>query len=121
MSFSNTSLRLVQRHARQQLAHRICQRTTTFNLYKQHIRPFSSDGSSNEAQMSKKLRDALDTDAVTVTDTSGGCGSMYKLEVSSEKFRGISMVKQHRMVQDVIRREIGEMHGLTISTKVPKA
>ena len=49
----------------------------------------------------------------------GGCGSMYKVNIQSPKFAGISLVKQHRMVTEVLRSEIVEMHGLTINTSVP--
>jgi stress-induced morphogen len=37
---------------------------------------------------------ALETPAVVVEDISGGCGSMYNVEVTSQLFEGISKVKQ---------------------------
>ena len=57
---------------------------------------------------------------VKVTDISGGCGSMYDVQVTSDLFKGVSKVKQSRMVQDLIKKEIGDMHGLTLKTKTPK-
>ena len=30
------------------------------------------------------------------------------------------MVAQHKMVTKILKEEISDMHGLTISTKVPK-
>ena len=48
----------------------------------------------------------------------GGCGSMYKVSVESPMFEGKSLVKQHRMVTEVLRSEISEMHAITIDTKV---
>ena len=42
---------------------------------------------------------------------------MYKIEVESPLFRGVNLVKQHRMVTDTLKKEIGEMHGLTINTR----
>lgn len=45
----------------------------------------------------------------------GGCGSMYAIEISSKSFEGTSIVKQHRMVNDVLKEEIKGMHGLQVS------
>ena len=42
---------------------------------------------------------------------------MYKVEIESPKFVGVPLVKQHKMVTEVLKTEISEMHGLTISTK----
>ena len=49
---------------------------------------------------------------VEVKDISGGCGSMYAIEVESLDFKGVSKVKQSRMVNDLIKKEIGEVSGL---------
>ena len=57
---------------------------------------------SAETLMKTKLELALDGSA-TVTDVSGGCGAMYKIEIESPQFKGVSMVKQHRMVQDLLK------------------
>ena len=49
---------------------------------------------------------------VEVKDISGGCGSMYAIEVESLDFKGVSKVKQSRMVNDLIKKEIGEVSGV---------
>lgn len=49
----------------------------------------------------------------------GGCGAMYRILVVSPLFEGKSMVQQHRMVHDVLKADIAQMHGLTVSTKTP--
>lgn len=56
---------------------------------------------------------------VEVVDTSGGCGSMYDIYVSSPMFRGKSLVAQHKLVTGVLKSEIAAMHGLTIRTATP--
>ncbi len=43
---------------------------------------------------------------------------MYKLEVESEMFRGLSLVKQHKLVTETLRGDIAQMHGITIKTRV---
>jgi stress-induced morphogen len=54
-----------------------------------------------------------------VQDISGGCGSMYGIEISSEKFRGANMLKQQRMVNSVLGDEMKAWHGVQLRTRVP--
>ncbi len=35
---------------------------------------------------------------LSVRDVSGGCGSMYSIDIASARFRGANMLKQQRMV-----------------------
>lgn len=44
-----------------------------------------------------------------VDDVSGGCGSMFNLEVEAEQFRGLSLVKQHKLVTGILKKEIVDM------------
>ena len=55
---------------------------------------------------------------IAVVDISGGCGSMYEVFVESPAFKGIRIVKQHQMVNEALKAEIKDMHGLRISTAV---
>jgi stress-induced morphogen len=66
------------------------------------------------------LANILEASQLNVNDISGGCGSMYAIEITSPKFRGISLLKQHRMVSDVLSEEIKTMHGIQIKTFAPK-
>jgi stress-induced morphogen len=56
---------------------------------------------------------------LVVQDISGGCGSMYGIEISSEKFRGANMLKQQRMVNAVLGDLVKSWHGLQLKTRVP--
>ncbi|KAG2773602.1 hypothetical protein JG687_00011387 [Phytophthora cactorum] len=82
----------------------------------------SADGSGTEAEqaMHTALQAQLDAVHVKVTDVSGGCGSMFDVEVASSQFTGQSRVKQHRMVNEILKEEIKSMHGLTIRTMTPE-
>ncbi|TDH69675.1 hypothetical protein CCR75_008727 [Bremia lactucae] len=88
------------------------------------IAPFTSkaDGSGTKAEqiMHEALQRQLQAVHVKVTDVSGGCGSMYDVEVASPHFVGQSRVKQHRMINEVLKEEIKSMHGLTIRTMTPE-
>ena len=80
-----------------------------------HARFLTTDTVTN---MTKKLEATFGPDAVVqVEDTSGGCGSFYRVAVASAAFAGTTRIKQHRLVQDALKSEIAEMHGLTIETK----
>ncbi|KAB5523156.1 bola protein [Coniochaeta sp. 2T2.1] len=57
---------------------------------------------------------------LVVQDISGGCGSMYGIEISSEKFRGVNMLKQQRMVNAVLGDLMKNWHGVQLKTRVPQ-
>lgn len=42
---------------------------------------------------------------------------MYQVEVVSEAFKGLNMVKQHRLVNETLKEEIKAMHGIRLTTK----
>lgn len=45
----------------------------------------------------------------------GGCGSFYAILISSPEFAGLSMVKQHKLVNDCLKEDIAGIHGLQVS------
>lgn len=57
------------------------------------------------------------TNLLQVQDISGGCGSMYGIEIVSARFRGLSMIKQHRLVNGVLGEEIKGWHGVQLKTR----
>jgi len=44
----------------------------------------------------------------------GGCGTFYAITIASAAFKGIPMVKQHRLVNEVLKKEIEGIHGLQV-------
>lgn len=54
-----------------------------------------------------------------VRDISGGCGSMYGIEIASDKFRGANTLKQQRMVNAVLKDLMTGWHGVQLKTRVP--
>jgi BolA-like protein 3 len=44
----------------------------------------------------------------------GGCGSFYAITIASQAFKGLSTVKQHRLVTQVLKEEIEGIHGLQV-------
>lgn len=66
------------------------------------------------------LSKELEPQSLEVMDVSGGCGSMFAINVASDKFKGLSMVKQHKLVNSVLSDEISKWHGLQLHTSVSK-
>ncbi|KAH7646533.1 bola-like protein [Dermatophagoides farinae] len=60
-----------------------------------------------------------DAQEIIVKDISGGCGSMFEVYVASMDFQGMSKVKQHLTVSNILKNEIRDMHGIRIFTEVP--
>jgi stress-induced morphogen len=52
-----------------------------------------------------------------VQDISGGCGSMYAIEIESPRFQGLTVIKQHKLVNQVLKEEIAQWHGVQLRTK----
>ena len=72
-----------------------------------------------ETEIWDKLVAEFSPTELMVQDISGGCGSMYGIEIASEKFRGVNMLKQQRMVNAVLGDQMKGWHGVQLRTKVP--
>ncbi|KAG8239276.1 hypothetical protein J437_LFUL019032 [Ladona fulva] len=60
------------------------------------------EDSDKEQLMKEKLRSHFPRAiSVEVVDISGGCGAMYEVVVASPDFKGLSIIKQHRLVNEV--------------------
>lgn len=70
-----------------------------------------------ESTIQAKLTKALEPKRLQVVDISGGCGSMFAIDVTSAKFRGLSIVKQHKLVNEILKEDISRWHGLQLRTK----
>jgi stress-induced morphogen len=57
--------------------------------------------------------------SVLVRDVSGGCGSMYAIDVSSPRFRGMNLLAQQRLVNRALGEQVRQWHGVQIRTSVP--
>ncbi|KAJ1848863.1 hypothetical protein IWW55_006204 [Coemansia sp. RSA 2706] len=75
--------------------------------------------SSGEQHLHDKLQRELQPTNLKVADVSGGCGSMYVVEVEAECFRGLSRVKQTKLVNSLLKDEIKDMHGMRVLCSVP--
>ncbi|KAF8520081.1 bola-like protein [Gautieria morchelliformis] len=69
-----------------------------------------------EDNIYNKLQAKFSPSQLLVQDVSGGCGDFYAITIASGAFHGLSVLKQHRLVQDELKQEIGSIHGLQIKT-----
>jgi len=60
-------------------------------------------------------------DAKVVVEDLAGDGDHYAATVVSEKFRGLSRVRQHQLVYSALQGRMGgELHALALQTSAPE-
>jgi stress-induced morphogen len=42
---------------------------------------------------------------------------MYAIEIESPKFAGLTVIKQHKLVNQVLKEEIAKWHGVQLRTR----
>ncbi|PHH92820.1 hypothetical protein CDD83_4729 [Cordyceps sp. RAO-2017] len=72
-----------------------------------------------ERSIADLLAAKLEPTHVLVQDVSGGCGTMYAIQITSPLFRGQSLLKQQRMVNATLGDIVKSWHGVQIRTLVP--
>ncbi|XP_046967866.1 bolA-like protein 3 [Vanessa cardui] len=78
---------------------------------------FQQNCISKEQKLTEALKKSLPgITYVSVEDISGGCGAMFEVSIEAKEFKGLSTVKQHRLVTESLKSEIAEMHGIRIHT-----
>ncbi|KAF7997163.1 hypothetical protein HCN44_005440 [Aphidius gifuensis] len=79
-------------------------------------------GKEAEIKMTTLLRNKFPkAKVIEVNDISGGCGAMFEINVVSTEFKGLNTVKQHRLINETLKDEIKDMHGIRISTEIPSS
>ncbi|KAK3718125.1 hypothetical protein LTR37_005240 [Vermiconidia calcicola] len=75
--------------------------------------------SEGELKVFKKIKETLQPTKLEVQDISGGCGSMYALDIVSDQFKGLTVIKQHRLVNKVLGDDMKAWHGVQMKTMAP--
>jgi stress-induced morphogen len=81
--------------------------------------PTSMANVADTAELEALLRDAFpEATEVRVTDRTGG-GDLFQIEVTSQRFAGLSLVEQHRLVNDALAAPFasGRIHEMRIKTR----
>jgi stress-induced morphogen len=73
-------------------------------------------------QIKERLEKAYPGDPVEVVDLTG-THDHYQVMITSNAFKGLTRIQQHKHVMNVFAEELktGEVHALTITTKLPEA
>ncbi|OAQ61237.1 MFS multidrug transporter [Pochonia chlamydosporia 170] len=71
-----------------------------------------------ESAIAELLRQKLQPTELLVRDVSGGCGSMYAIDIASPAFKGATMLKQQRMVNAALGDVMRGWHGVQLNTRV---
>jgi stress-induced morphogen len=77
-------------------------------------------------RIDQRLRDALAPHTLTVVDESHlhasgpGAETHFQVVVTSERFRGLTRVARHRLVNELLRDELAQgLHALSIQAHAP--
>lgn len=73
-----------------------------------------------ESAIAEILAEKLSPSELLVQDVSGGCGSMYAIDITSAAFKGQTILKQQRMVNAALGDLVKGWHGVQIRTKIPR-
>lgn len=57
-----------------------------------------------------------DVSTLVVSDVSGGCGQAYDVVIVSDAFSGLNTLKRHRMVNELLKDEIAQLHAFSQKT-----
>jgi stress-induced morphogen len=71
------------------------------------------------SELQDRIAAALPGAEVSVEDLTGG-GDHFRAEVVSDRFEGLSLIQQHKLIYDVFGDEVGgPIHALSIKTSTP--
>ena len=74
----------------------------------------------NAKEIETMIKDAIPDAKVTIRDLAGD-GDHYAAEVISESFRGLTRVKQHQMIYNALKGNMGGvLHALALQTSAPE-
>ena len=70
-------------------------------------------------ELKDRIADAFPGAQVNVEDLTGG-GDHFRAEIVSDRFQGLPLLEQHKLVYDVFGAEVGgPIHALSIKTSTP--
>jgi stress-induced morphogen len=72
----------------------------------------------SEQKLKSILQDNFSNAKINITDLAGD-QDHYALEITSSAFKGLPLIKQHRLVKKALSEILGgELHAITIKTMV---
>ncbi|KAG8829264.1 hypothetical protein FRC17_006857 [Serendipita sp. 399] len=74
----------------------------------------------SQEELETTIRDAWPVDHLEIIDVSSGCGESYAVVIVSPAFEGKLTLARHRMVNEVLKTQIAQMHAFSQKTFTPK-
>ena len=73
----------------------------------------------DEHPVATALKAGLDASRVEVQAEGSGCGQKLQILVLAKDFEGLTMIKQHRLVNTVAKDELAKVHAFNVKTYSP--
>ncbi|KAF5314340.1 hypothetical protein D9619_011907 [Psilocybe cf. subviscida] len=67
----------------------------------------------------KAIKRAIPVTHLEIEDQSSGCGDNYAIVLVSEAFQGKTTLARHRMVNELLKDQIAQMHAFSQKTYTP--
>ncbi|GFT39707.1 bolA-like protein 2 [Nephila pilipes] len=74
----------------------------------------------SQLYIEEKLKKELEATFISVQDLSDGCGAKFSAVIVSPKFEGIPLLQRHRMVNEILKKEMNSIHAFTQKTLTPE-
>ncbi|PFH49304.1 hypothetical protein AMATHDRAFT_63437 [Amanita thiersii Skay4041] len=74
----------------------------------------------NPADIEAALRKSIPVTHLEIEDQSSGCGESYAVLIVSEAFAGKNTLTRHRMVNDMLKNEIAQLHAFSQKSFTPE-
>ncbi|KAA1475723.1 bola-like protein [Dentipellis sp. KUC8613] len=71
-------------------------------------------------ELEEAIRAGIVVHHLEIIDESSGCGDKYSVLIVSEAFQGKNTLARHRFVNELLKREIADMHAFTQKTLTPE-
>lgn len=69
--------------------------------------------------LQKAIKRAIPVTHLEIEDTSNGCGENYSVLIVSEAFVGKTTLARHRLVNELLKDQIAQMHAFSQKTFTP--
>ncbi|KDR74117.1 hypothetical protein GALMADRAFT_124399 [Galerina marginata CBS 339.88] len=70
--------------------------------------------------LEKAIKRAIPVTHLEIEDQSSGCGENYAIILVSEVFQGKTTLARHRMINELLKDQIAQMHAFSQKTYTPK-
>lgn len=94
--------------------------TNKFKLKQTLLNKINFFSFADKKVLEQKLTEKLKIDGLEVIDTSGNCGAAFIIKIKSPDFNGKTMIAQHRMVNEILKEDLKEIHSLQLKTEESK-